>query len=320
MSAVDVGDVLTAAAPAVERPDTHRTGAAERDLAGPIVLWTERDIEALDMFYGPGGKAGSPDVASTFMFDGVDRDGTQKKIIVLDDRGRQWTVKYGPEARPETAASRIIWAMGYHADQDYFVEAAPILGLPRGEYEAREVRFERRDDGLSADGVWQWRDNPFIGTREFDGLKTLMVVLNNWDLKTSNNKVVRAPQADLTNRVFYVGDVGATFGRTGSLTHMIFGIFGPVSAGTKGKAQHYAAQELIDDVRDGVVKFHYKGRLPDAVSRVPLIHAKWMGDMLARLSDAQLEDTFRAAGYNPSEVATLVHALRERTRQLQRLP
>jgi len=44
-----------------------------------------------------------------------------------------------------------------------------------------------------------------------------------------------------------------------------------------------------------------------------------MGDMLARLSEKQLTDAFRAGGYNASEISTLVRATQERIRELQTL-
>jgi hypothetical protein len=44
-----------------------------------------------------------------------------------------------------------------------------------------------------------------------------------------------------------------------------------------------------------------------------------MGNLLAQLSDKQLADAFRAAGFNDSEVSLYVRTLRERIRQLQNL-
>src|SRR5580704_10272031 len=89
---------------------------------GHPVLWKQpENVESLDLFYGPGSRDGAPDPSGKFSFEGRDKKGTQKKIYVKDDKGQEWTVKFGEEARPETVATRIVWAMGYHADQDYFV-------------------------------------------------------------------------------------------------------------------------------------------------------------------------------------------------------
>jgi len=287
---------------------------------GHPVLWNEPvDIDSLDLFYGPGGSEGAPDLTGKFIYVGADTKGTQKKIYAKDDKDREWTVKFGPEARPETVATRFVWAMGYHTDEDYFVEKVHIDGMPGGD--ATNVRFKRRHSGFKEVGLWTWENNPFVGTRELDGLKVLMVVLNNWDLKVDNNKVIRPSKKsgeDTDERIYYVGDLGATFGKTGSLAHGLH-LPGDPPAGTKGKPDQYAHQAFIDGVRDGTVRFHYKGKDPSTLKGIRVENARWMGDMLARLSEKQLTDAFRAGGYNASEISTLVRATQERIRELQTL-
>ena len=49
--------------------------------------------------------------------------------------------------------------------------------------------FERKPDGEEKVGIWRWKDNPFTGRREFNGLRVMMAVMNNWDLKDVNNAV-----------------------------------------------------------------------------------------------------------------------------------
>jgi len=93
------------------------------------VMWEEpSDIENRDLFYGPGGAEGAPDANGKFTFEARSTKGTSEKIDVVDDKGRKWKVKFGPEAKPETAATRIVWAAGYHVDQDYFVKRTHIEG------------------------------------------------------------------------------------------------------------------------------------------------------------------------------------------------
>lgn len=287
---------------------------------GRPLLWNEPGaIESLDLFYGAGGSEGAPDLTGRFTYVGADTNGTQKKIYVIDDKGREWTVKFGEEARPETTATRIVWAAGYHTDEDYFVDRVHIDGMPGGD--ATNVRFKRRHNGLKEVGLWTWENNPFVGTRELDGLKVLMVVMNNWDLKVVNNKVVRPTKKsgeDTDERIYYVGDLGATFGKTGSLIHDLH-LPGDPPAGTKDKPGQYAHQAFIDGVRDGAVRFHYKGKDPSALKGIRVENAKWMGDILARLSDKQLRDAFRAGGYNGSEASMLVRALQDRIKELQDL-
>src|SRR6266404_2483368 len=129
---------------------------------GRPVLWEDpTDIESRDLFNGLGGAEAAPDANGKFTFVKRVTGGTSEKIHVDDDKGRKWTVKFGPEARPETAATRIVWAAGYHVDQDYFVKRTHIEG--RGGFNVWDVRFERRDDGYKADkagALWSWESNP----------------------------------------------------------------------------------------------------------------------------------------------------------------
>jgi hypothetical protein len=287
---------------------------------GHPVLWNKpADLESLDLFYGPGGSDGAPELRGKFTYIGPDNKGTQKKIYVKDDRDREWIVKFGPEARPETVATRIVWAMGYHTDEDYFVGRVHIDGMAGGD--AVNVRFKRRHHGFKDAGLWSWENNPFVGTRELDGLKVLMVLMNNWDLKVANNKVVRPDKKsgkDSNERIYYVGDLGATFGKTGSLVHELHFPNDP-PAGTKDKPAEYTHQAFIEGVRDRTVRFHYKGKDPSALKGISIDNARWMGSMLARLSDKQLTDAFRAGGYSQPETSMLVRAMRERINELQGL-
>ena len=52
---------------------------------------------------------------------------------------------------------------------------------------------------------------------------------------------------------------------------------------------------------------------------IPVEHARWIGSLLSQLSDAQLADAFRAAGYGEAVTGGYVRALRERIDQLTRL-
>jgi hypothetical protein len=298
--------------------DDQSATVSDRELSN--VMWSEpSDIESRDLFYGEGGADGAPDPQGKFTFDKRVSSGTSEKIRVKDDKGREWTVKFGPEARPETAATRIVWAAGYHVDQDYFIKRTHIEG--RGGFDVWDVRFERHDDGYKELGLWSWEANPFLGTRELQGFKVLMALINNWDLKTENNNIVRAKKksgGDRDARIYYIADLGGTLGATGSFfTKLPF--FGNAPAGTKGNPDAYAAQAFIEGVKNGQVVFHYKGKDPKALEGVTVENARWMGDLLGRLSDKQLADAFRAGGFTDAEIITYVKATRGRINQLKNL-
>ncbi|HJZ67293.1 MAG TPA: hypothetical protein VKF81_04030 [Blastocatellia bacterium] len=288
-------------------------------IARPVLWEDPTDIESRDLFNGSGGAEGAPDPNGKFTFESRSTKGTSEKIHVEDDKGRKWTVKFGPEAKPETTATRIVWAAGYHVDQDYFVKRTHILG--RGGFDVWDVRFERRNDGYKEEGFWSWESNPFNGTRELQGLKVLMALLNNWDLKIDNNKIVRPGKksgGDREERIYYVADLGATFGSTGSFFSKL-PFMGKVPAGSKGDLDGYSKQIFIDGVKNGEVVFHYKGKDPKALQGITVENARWMGNMLGRLSDKQLIDAFRAGGFSDSEVAAYVHDVKDRINQLKNL-
>jgi hypothetical protein len=286
------------------------------------ILWRDPvDIESRDLFYGIGGPEGAPDPSAPFTYVRRKNTGTQKKIIVKDVHGREWTVKFGPEARPETAATRIVWAAGYHVDEDYFVPRARIVGEKN--IDARNVRFERRDDGFKEVGNWSWESNPFLGTREFEGLKVLMALLKNWDLATRNNDI-KTWKKEPGPQIYYVADLGATFGRTGTFLNNLYGnapgtvSFSPGKA--KGDPYAYTNERFIKEVRGGRVYFTMRrSHSRNRVNGVSVQSARWMGAMLGRLSDKQLTDAFRASGYDNAETALLVSVMRARITQLQRL-
>jgi hypothetical protein len=304
-----------------EKKKTDNQSDAKKDSSDvhPAIWENPTDIESRDLFNGPGGAEGAPDPNGKFTF--VDRStkGTSEKIHVTDDKGRKWTVKFGPEAKPETAATRIVWAAGYHVDQDYFVKRTHIEG--RGGFDVWDVRFERGDDGYKEEGLWQWEANPFNGTRELQGLKVLMALLNNWDLKVVNNKIVSPKKksgGDRDERIYYIADLGATLGSTGSFFAKL-PFFGNAPAGSKGDPDGYSRQRFIDGVRNGQVIFHYKGKDKKALEGISVENARWMGDLLGRLSDKQLTDSLRAGGFNDAEVTTYLRAIRDRINQLRNL-
>src|SRR5580698_6295099 len=81
---------------------------------GPGVLWRDPvDIASRDLIYGPGGAKDQP--RDPFVFVKEDTSGTNPKFVITDANGVKWKLKLGEEARPETAASRLVWAAGYFA-------------------------------------------------------------------------------------------------------------------------------------------------------------------------------------------------------------
>jgi len=149
-----------------------------------------------------------------------------------------------------------------------------------------------------------------------------MALFNNFDLKTLNTKIVRPVKkksSEETRLIYYVNDLGATLGSTGAW-YTDAPILGEIPTGTKGNPKDYARSKFIDSVGDGKVTFHSaRRRAKRAMSGVAIDNAQWMGNLLARLSDKQLSDAFRAGGFDEKETVIYIRTIRDRIKQLQRL-
>ena len=186
------------------------------------VLWREPiEIGSRNLFYGPGGEQHQPHGPFTFVEE--DLNGSNPKYVVRDRDKVKWTIKLGMEARPETVASRLVWAVGYFTNEDYFLQDLQVDEMPahlkRGGKligpggSMHAARLKRHLEDQKKIENWKWRDDPLTGTRELNGLKVMMALINNWDLKDDNNALYGWKNA--TDRVYIVSDLGASFGTTG---------------------------------------------------------------------------------------------------------
>jgi len=177
------------------------------------------------------------------------------------------------------------------------------------------VRLEARPASQKRLDEWKWDENPFTDSRAFAGLKTMMVLLNNWDIKDSNNVVILARGPRGNELRYVISDLGATFGKTGTL---------PVIwrfTRSRNKPEDYEKATFIEGVRDnGMVNFRYGGKKREVFDDITVPHAKWLGELLSGLSRDQIQDAFRAANYNPEEIGVLTEAVLDRIEQLRSLP
>ena len=178
----------------------HKTDQQPRgDTSLRAVIWRDPGrVPSLNLLYGAGGKQHAPDPKGTFAFLKEDLLATSPKFDVVDRQGVEWKVKLGEEPQSETAAARFLWAAGYFVDEDYYLPELTVTGAPklhRGEAfvspsgTIRGARLERKLTGVEKQGSWDWFENPFANTRELNGLRIMMALLNNWDLKDVNNSI-----------------------------------------------------------------------------------------------------------------------------------
>jgi hypothetical protein len=298
------------------------------------VLWRNPgNIRNRDLYYGPGSKALAP--VPPFRFVKEVKEGGMPKFDVEDARGVKWRVKLGPEAQAETAASRLVWAVGYNAEESYYLGRTRIDGLrklSRGQKyvdgdSVRGARFEPRRKDVTRGKQWGWSKNQFRNTREMNGLKTMMVLLNNWDTFKKNNRVIHDKNSG--EEKYTVTDLGATLGAAGGIG----------ARRSKNNVQDFARRGLVSKVEGDRVKFNYdlkpkklgllsivyppyflrQRKATNAMRKLPLSDASWMGSQLAQLSDNQLRDSFRAAGYDRATTEAYVRAMRSRINELRGL-
>jgi hypothetical protein len=158
-----------------------------------------------------------------------------------------------------------------------------------------------------------------------------MVLINNYDARTANNRVLLTRDAaGIVEARYVVTDLGASFGQYGGL------------GGTRTKSDllGYRASAFIERVRDGRVHFAYRTR-PEGwgvalfvldplytrgelkkqrdLGSVPLASARWIGQRLAAFPDPTWDGAFEAAGYDAADVSAFAEVLRARIAALNAL-
>jgi hypothetical protein len=302
---------------------SQKESKAKAAPTGTPVLWrAPDDIVTRDLFWGPGGEASRPDLSGV-TFVKQESGGYSPKFRVRDGAGREWVAKMGKEAQSETAAVRLVWAVGYETEINYLAPCVRISGAPNPPKEVERcagngfanVRFEARPENVKRLDEWKWSDNPFSGTRELRGLIIMMALVNNWDIKDTNNKVLRARgEAPGRDELRYiVSDLGATFGRVKLDAPVLWRI-----RRNRNDPEDYRRDPFLEEVKGDRVFFFYKGKRQDLFDDLRVGEARWLANLLTKLSDRQIGDAFRAANYTPAEARTLAAAVRERVGELAR--
>ena len=298
--------------------------------ASAHVLWRDPgDVASRDLRHGPGGESGAP--APPFRFLEEHLTGTQPCVSVRDARGRRWRVKWGAEVRSENFAVRLVWACGYFAETTYFLASGKIEGAPPLQ-RARDcigedcgfvdARFELDDPAvrkLFEEHSWAWNDNPFVGTRELQGLKILVMLLSDWDTKDRRDVARGSNTAIFEHRTgrwrrearYLISDWGGSMGRWGS------------NIVTRGNwdPDGFAAQtpDFVVAVDEGAVRFGYAGqRTADVAAGISVDDVRWLYERIGKLTDSQLRSGLAASGASDGEIETFTNALRERIVQLGR--
>jgi hypothetical protein len=312
-----------------QKKDKNKDKEDTTNLSGTV--WQDAgDLSSLNCFYGAGGKADAPNVNGKFTFVKEDAAGTSPKFEVTDDQGVHWKVKLGQEPQSETAATRLLWAAGYFVDEDYYLAQFHVTNMPKlhrgGKFVSaggtvHKARLERKIKEIKDLSTWSWFANQPQGKQEMNGLRIMMALINNWDLKSVNNSIYEIGG----ERRRVVSDLGASFGNTGS----------PFTR-SKSSPKEYARSKFIDKSNREFVDFvmhsrpfflaafdapnyRERTRMEKITKHIPREDAKWLGQRLSELSEEQISDCFRAAGYTPAEITIYTQTVRKRIAELNAL-
>jgi hypothetical protein len=293
------------------------------------VIWRDPGDESrLDLAAGPGGRDGRPMPPFTFLEE--HSTGSQPCVSVRDGRGSVWRVKWGHEVNAEALATRLAWAAGYFVETTYYVAEGRLQGAADLQRAAvcvdedgrfRDARFELDEPNVEKhfdEHSWAWHDNPFVGTRELNGLKIVMMWLSNWDAKDvrdvargSNTAIFEYTlPSGLREARYLIIDWGGAFGRWGSTV---------VSRG-RWDCHAFAVEteSFVTGVEGEYLRFGYTGqRTSDIADEIRVSDAEWLLDKVHRLTQAQIAEAVRASGGTEEEAVIFAGALRARLDRLR---
>ncbi len=299
---------LAASAPAQKSKKSKSRG--QMAPPGPAIMWEDVDVRGRDLFLGPGGREMLPDL-TRIKFIKKETGGANTKYRIEDGSGRVWVAKLGREARPETAAVRMLWGLGYKTEVNYLV---PVITIP-GKGTFRNVRLEARPKNVDREGEWKWTRNPFLGTPQFQGLKIMQIFMTNWDVLDKQNEILKVDGPRGTEYHYVVSDLGRTFGKYGNNNLPIIYRLGRRT----GAPGPYSKASFIKGYEKGRIKWGIKGKNRGIYRDITIGDARWLLARLQQLSDGQIQDAFRAANYSPAEVNIYLNAVRRRIMELQQL-
>ena len=271
------------------------------------------NVASRDLLYGPWGGERAPDPDATYTFVERKQQGTNPGVTVLDPLGREWHVKQPPhndqgaEGPIEVTLSRVLSGVGYHQPPVYFLPSFSLKD-EKGTHVAPGGRFRLTEKSIKHVGIWSWQQNPFVGTRPYQGLLVILMMFNSSDLKNENNALYDVKKREEgVDRWYVVRDLGTALGETGRL------------APHRGDPDIFQREAFINGVKDGFVQFNYRGWHQELVKRISPDDVAWASELLGQLTDQQWSDAFRAGGYEPAAADRFIRRLHQKIVEGRRL-
>ena len=267
-------------------------------------LWkAPANVADADFFYGPWGREHAPDPADTYRVLRSKTSASNPEITVADSEGREWNVKQASDDRSraaegptEVVISRILAGVGYHQPPVYYLPSFTL----RDTFDRIEPggRFRLHDGSLKDRGSWSWQQNPFVGTRPYNGLLVILMMLNSSDLTNSNNTLYEVRTGKERQRWFVVRDLGIGLGSTGRVSP------------PRGDIDAFEEHGFITGVENGFVTFDYRGDHEELIQRrITPDDVLWAGELLGRITYRQWRDAFRAGGFDADTASRFIARL-----------
>jgi hypothetical protein len=279
-------------------------------------VWQATQIASMDLYRGPQEEGSfEPDQAVSCDYVTPDKTLTGHTPKFLCDLGGGDVVKvkyHSGEVYAEVAASRLLWAIGFGADRDYGVQVTchncPIepwywrteqrLPVSQFRFASIQHRLEGKEIGVQAKEGWAWPELDLVDEgvggaprAQRDALKLLAVFLQHSDSKANNQRFICRPggvvkdeagNEDCKKPFMYIHDVGLTFGKATYMNN------------TRVDLDAWQSQPLWKDPARCVANMK---KSKDGTLEYPRIGEegrRFLADLLAQLSDAQIRDMFRA--------------------------
>jgi len=342
------GDAPKASAERVESAVREAALASARVWQSPALPIAEADL-ALNP---PGGLG--PDDEVSCRFNPKKVGGTTPKFNCDLPGGETIKVKYGrgnPELNAEVAATRLLVALGFHADRMFVVRRVRCAGCPTfpfqslrclDRFDVKAVCFpggvdydrvtdfdaavvERRIEGrvieATEDQGWGWYElnkiDPARGgspRTEVDAFRLMAIFLAHWDNKDANQRLICPAGAE--------GSAGACTAPI-AIMQDLGATFGP----TKVNLHNWRQGRIWKDGAGCVVSMEHLpwggGTFPEA--RISEAGRQHLLGLLQQLSESQLRDLFESSGITSLEqvnaesrrVEAWIAAFKDRLKQIR---
>jgi hypothetical protein len=194
----------------------------------------------------------------------------------------------------------VLSAVGYHQPPVYFLPRLSIADR-KGTHVEPGGRLRLTEKSIKHLGEWSWQQNPFVGTRPYQGLLVILMMFNSSDIKNENNALYQLKrEGDGVTQWYVVRDLGTALGETGRLAPL------------RGDPDIFDREPFITGVKDGFVQFNYRGWHQELFKHISPDDVAWASEWLGRLSDQQWSDAFRAGGFESAVADRFIGRLHQK--------